>query len=79
MDELDSLILQKLQNDFPLTERPYGTIASQLDITIDQPVLHHNCEVVEVENAIIIHVAGKKIPAIFTFIFLQAKTMLPAC
>lgn len=36
MEELDSLILQKLQNDFPLAERPYDDISNQLEITTDQ-------------------------------------------
>jgi len=36
MDKLDSSILQKLQNDFPLSERPYDDIAGQLEITADQ-------------------------------------------
>ena len=36
MDELDSLILQKLQSDFPLAERPYDDMACQLGITVDQ-------------------------------------------
>ncbi len=36
MDELDSLILQKLQNDFPLAERPFDEISRQLEITPDQ-------------------------------------------
>ena len=36
MDELDSLILQKLQNDFPLAEKPFDEISNQLEITADQ-------------------------------------------
>ncbi len=36
MDELDSLILQKLQNDFPLAERPFDDISRQLEITPEQ-------------------------------------------
>ena len=36
MDELNSLILQKLQNDFPLVEKPYDDISNQLEITTDQ-------------------------------------------
>ena len=36
MDELDSLILQKLQNNFPLAERPYDDISCQLEITPEQ-------------------------------------------
>ena len=32
MDKVDSRVLKALQNDFPLSERPYETIASKLDI-----------------------------------------------
>ncbi|MDD5458025.1 MAG: AsnC family transcriptional regulator [Phycisphaerae bacterium] len=33
MDELDSSILEALQNDFPLSEKPYGIIAKNLGIS----------------------------------------------
>jgi DNA-binding Lrp family transcriptional regulator len=36
MDKLDFRILQELQNDFPLSERPYEIIASRLDISCDE-------------------------------------------
>ena len=36
MDELDSLISQKLQNNFPLSERPFDDISRQLEITPEQ-------------------------------------------
>lgn len=36
MDELDSRILEILQNDFPLSERPYEIIASKLDISCEE-------------------------------------------
>ena len=32
MDKVDSQVLKALQNEFPLSERPYETIASKLDI-----------------------------------------------
>jgi DNA-binding Lrp family transcriptional regulator len=36
MDELDWRILQALQNDFPLSERPYEIIACKLQIPCEQ-------------------------------------------
>jgi len=36
MDELDWRILQALQNDFPLSARPYETIAHKLKIPCDE-------------------------------------------
>ncbi len=36
MDELDHRILQELQDDFPLSERPYETIAHRLGIPSDR-------------------------------------------
>jgi len=36
MDELDCRILEALQNDFPLSERPYEIIARRLRIPCDQ-------------------------------------------
>jgi DNA-binding Lrp family transcriptional regulator len=36
MDELDRRILEALQNDFPLSELPYDTIAEQLGVGIDE-------------------------------------------
>lgn len=36
MDELDGRILDVLQNDFPLSERPYRAIASKLAISVDE-------------------------------------------
>ncbi|MCK5174391.1 MAG: AsnC family transcriptional regulator [Planctomycetes bacterium] len=35
MDDLDRRILTELQDDFPLSERPYDIIASRLDIDVD--------------------------------------------
>ncbi len=35
MDALDRRILTELQDDFPLSERPYDIIASRLDIDVD--------------------------------------------
>lgn len=36
MDELDRRILQALQYDFPLSERPYDVIADRLQIPVDE-------------------------------------------
>jgi DNA-binding Lrp family transcriptional regulator len=36
MDELDCRILEALQNDFPLSEKPYEIIANRLQIPCDQ-------------------------------------------
>jgi len=36
LDELDKKILNQLQDNFPLTQRPYDTIAGQLGITADE-------------------------------------------
>ena len=36
MDKLDFRILQELQNDFPLSEKPYEIIARRLDISCDE-------------------------------------------
>ena len=36
MDKLDLRILDKLQNDFPLSEKPYETIAGKLGISVDE-------------------------------------------
>ncbi len=36
MDELDCRILEAIQNDFPLSERPYEIIAHKLQIPCDQ-------------------------------------------
>ncbi len=36
MDKLDFRILQELQNDFPLSERPYEIIARRLKISCDE-------------------------------------------
>jgi len=36
MDELDCRILKALQNDFPLSERPYEILAHKLQIPCDQ-------------------------------------------
>jgi DNA-binding Lrp family transcriptional regulator len=36
MDKLDFRILQELQDDFPLSERPYEIIARRLDISCDE-------------------------------------------
>lgn len=36
MDKLDWRILQALQNDFPLSERPYDILAHRLQISSDQ-------------------------------------------
>ncbi len=36
MDELDCRILEALQNDFPLSERPYEIIAQRLQIPCDR-------------------------------------------
>ena len=36
MDELDCRILKALQNDFPLSEKPYEIIANRLQIPCDQ-------------------------------------------
>ena len=33
MDQLDARILDALQSDFPLTERPYAVMAKQLGLT----------------------------------------------
>ena len=35
MDDLDRRILTELQDDFPLSERPYDIIADRLDIDVD--------------------------------------------
>jgi len=36
MDELDAKILQALQNQFPLAEKPYDVLAQKLQITPDE-------------------------------------------
>lgn len=36
MDQLDSKILNALQNDFPIQQKPYETIAKRLQISTDQ-------------------------------------------
>jgi len=36
MDELDSRILDALQNEFPLSERPYEVLAERLEISGDE-------------------------------------------
>lgn len=36
MDELDCRILNALQNEFPLSERPYEVLAQKLEITCDE-------------------------------------------
>jgi DNA-binding Lrp family transcriptional regulator len=36
MDKIDSQILQELQYDFPLSERPYEVIAERLEISKDE-------------------------------------------
>ena len=36
MDELDCRILDALQNNFPISERPYETIAQKLQIPCDE-------------------------------------------
>ncbi len=36
MDELDSRILDALQNEFPLSERPYEALAERLEIASDE-------------------------------------------
>jgi DNA-binding Lrp family transcriptional regulator len=36
MDKLDCKILRELQNNFPLSEKPYEIMAQRLQITIDQ-------------------------------------------
>ena len=36
MDQLDLRILDKLQNDFPLSAKPYEAIANKLEIPVDE-------------------------------------------
>lgn len=36
MDEIDSRILQELQHDFPLSERPYEVVAERLKISSEE-------------------------------------------
>lgn len=36
MDELDGKILKALQDEFPLSERPYDILARNLQITTDE-------------------------------------------
>ena len=36
MDDIDEKILSELQNDFPLSRRPYDIIAERLGISVDE-------------------------------------------
>ena len=36
IDDTDRAILNRIQSDFPITSRPYRTIAQELDLTEDE-------------------------------------------
>ena len=74
MDKTDKLILNRIQSDFPITTRPFNTIAQALNLT-EQDVIKRIQQLKE--NGIIRRIGGNFVPEKLGFVSTLCAAKVP--
>jgi DNA-binding Lrp family transcriptional regulator len=74
IDDIDKAIINRIQSDFPITSRPYRTLADELDLT-EQDVLDRVARLKKI--GIIRRIGGNFVPAKLGFVSTLCAARVP--
>ena len=75
IDDIDKAIINRMQSDFPITSRPYRTLADELNLT-EQDVLERVARLKK--TGIIRRIGGNFVPAKLGFVSTLCAARVPA-